>query len=337
MTNNEQTLRSILKESVTVVWQQRWLLWFGFFAGALAISGFWETLLRLVARGIRATDTIALMSASIRTGVFQSDIAGVVQNFGQSPLAATLAIGVYVIGLALALTLFWIASTSQGAIMDTARKRSLRLKTNPRAAWAVGRSRAWGVLGVHILLSIATMLCVVVAGLLITATATLKVIGITVAFLGFVLFSVAALLVSLIRFYSVNALVLHGFSIRESIRAGVRLARDHWLLSIELAFLLFLIGVLCSAGSILVMALVGVPFVLLAFLAWLLGFSGTVLFIMYLWLALAAVLFCLTIAFFVAWQNTAWSLLFLRLHDDDRMLPALVRWTSRLPFFRTRL
>ena len=143
----------------------------------------------------------------------------------------------------------------------------------------------------------------------------------------FTLVTLISLTVSFLGIYASCLIVLEGYGVVEAIRESLRLFARHWLVSLEMALLLYGLGFLVGISVLLLMAVLAVPFILLMTIVTLLHLKGLVLLVLIPAILIYMALLIVLGAGFVTFQYTAWTLLFLRL--EDQPVAKIVRLTSR--------
>lgn len=155
-------------------------------------------------------------------------------------------------------------------------------------------------------------------------------------YVGLPLFVVAALvvlpavfLISFVIRYALMFLVQKPMSILEAIQRAVRLVQANWLVTLELALVLFVINTLI--GMTIALAIYGLvlPMFQGAFVLWAIGAASQAMTMT----IVAIVLFTIAVfglgAFLGSFQWTAWTLLFRRLQERRSSLSKIIRVTSR--------
>lgn len=129
------------------------------------------------------------------------------------------------------------------------------------------------------------------------------------AMIAFLLLIPLNIIVSFIARYAAAFVILEEKPVNEAIRLGWRLFVRHWLASLEMALLLFILNVLVSFALSVVIFLFAIPDT---------GIGGLAIQVMYGFLG----------AIIVTFQYAAWTLLFFEL-EEGRFVPKLVRWFAK--------
>lgn len=244
-----------------------------------------------------------------------------VQNL---PTAAFVTLGIIVI---LAMVALWLAVIAQGAlikgVVEVEDEREVKLGSLFRA----GQEQFWPLLAIVITSRFLAVFILAVIGaplmalwLLLSGNAT--ALGLT--FLALVLAAPLFIIFSLIAKLAAAYQMTEGKGWRSSFVAALTLFANHWLVMIETALLLFIINLIVGLLFVAAIALIAVPFLLLAYffvgqgqtiLVALLAELGAALFVIFL------VLFGSALATF---QNSAWTILFLKIRRE-RHMPKLLR------------
>lgn len=328
--------RIVLRDAWRTTWRHRRLWVWGLFAGLLGNAGEYQFL-------ITATDRIANRQpfSEWATALLQMPpvtsrtLQGLWLAMTTEPFSTLiiLTIGLVIIGSA---ALFiWLTMTSVIALVQGA------------AAVADGDgvpSLAAGVAAGHRLF--APVLVIYLFGklllwFLLTLLVLLGALALYDAFVGLPLFVVAFVIVvpalftvSFVVRYAMMAAVLRGSTLLESIDWAIALFRQHWLITVELAFLLFAVNVAVGIALVSLISLFVIPLLVGAFAVWQLGFATWATLLIVLAIILFLV-FLLTMGSALGtFQWAAWTNLYLKLHERGH-LSKLARFFNAVVVRRT--
>ncbi len=308
--------RSVITSSLLMVLRHPFLWFVGFLAAFFGGAGEYEFLLSLynntsefgLRSGSNAISLLGVMSESAFS-IF-SNAASVVsaQN--------TLAIFGFLI---IVFLIVCIVFSSQGGLVWSA----WRLSNNEKASFL--DSMKQGFLAVWTILAIifATRLL----ALFVFAVVGLPVLAILIVFNFFsvvqssilVLYIIAVpvfILFSLIGKYAIAFRMVCGYKFKESLSSGMKLLSENWLVSIEMAFLLFVSVLAGGIIFVLCMLFIAIPFVIFGIILGqltLLGFQALLIFGVGFLLS-ALFLFG---GFLTAFQFGAWTKLFIKIKGDS--------------------
>ena len=159
-----------------------------------------------------------------------------------------------------------------------------------------------------------------------TMLVLLGVLSLYDIFIGFPLFLVAFVLVvpalftvSFVIRYAIMATVLRAGSLLESIDWAITLFRQHWLITVELAFLLFVVNVAVGIALVSLVSLFVIPLFIGAFAVWQLGFATWAALLMGLAIFLFLVFLLSLGSALGTFQWIAWTNLYLQLHERGHL------------------
>lgn len=233
------TYRQILSKAWQITWQNPVLWFFGFFLAFLGVGGEIELLLNTVSLDDSQGLIPSLITGFAEGGLFSpSGLLGTVQAILNRPFPMFSLLLWLVTILLLAAAVIWLVIVSQGAIISGV----VSVVKRKREGWAwhfeSGLKTFWPVLILNVLTRI------IFFGLLLALSALSfwQFPGSTLLFLAaFILLAGVMVIISFITKFAVCAVVLRGESVGGAIDAGVKLFLRHWLLSLEVASVMFFI------------------------------------------------------------------------------------------------
>lgn len=322
--NTNSFYRATLRRAWQITARHKKLWIFGFFAALLGNGGEYEFLLNQFGNiskndwGV-AGGLLAFLGSSGQNGWMM--ITKLAQNL---PTAAFATLGVIVV---LAILALWLAVSAQGALIKGVVEVEGGAEINFNSLFRAGRERFWPLLAIVIASRFLAVFILAVIGaplmaLWLLASGNAAALGLT--FLALVLAAPLFILFSLIAKLAAAYQMTEGGSWRKSFTSALALFANHWLVMVETALLLFIINLIVGLLFVAAIALIAAPFLLLAYffagqgqtmLVALLAELGAALFVIFL------VLFGSALATF---QNSAWTVLFLRIRRE-RHMPKLLR------------
>jgi hypothetical protein len=142
-----------------------------------------------------------------------------------------------------------------------------------------------------------------------TPSLALASVGMTLVYV------IAILSLTAIHFFALNNIVLHDRHVAESIERGLMLLRDSWLTIIEIAIILFCVGMATFIGGLLLFLAMGLPVLLILLGAALVNASLLAEFAWFVWSMLFVLIMLMAGAFNLSFQYRAWNNLFRRLNE----------------------
>ena len=320
--------RTLLKQAWMVTWKHKYLWFFGLFASLVAGSGSWEYQIITQNLGQSPIDGSYLRLGNILAigDVVKNFFLGLISLFQQDFWIILNTFTVILVSAVFLLFFLWMAVTSQAALIDSLKKIIISKKKPEQLSIHRGLTDGcrhfWPVLGLNIFVKILIYFIVFIIGLpllfmVISNTGILFAVYIIV----FVIFIPVAMGLSLLVKYAVAYQVIENKSIVSSLEHGARLFRNNWLVSLEMAVILFLFNFAFSGVALIILSLLLLPLFLIGMifnLFWLTIFS--------LFLAIAVVIIFGSVL--TTFQTAAWTNLFLHLKEKGG-LAKLERLFSR--------
>jgi hypothetical protein len=306
--------RSILKQALSLSWKNKYLWFFGLFASLTIAGGSieYQFINQSFGQGILNSSYQGLDELLGIAGIFQFIYLGIVELFSQNLIVIINALSIILLAATLIAVIAWLAISSQAAIVDTvkrivipSKKKSTELSI--RHGLSEGQKHFWPVLGLNIFMRILISAAFFISSLpllfMMISNAYALVVVYTILFTIFVPVAVS---LSLIVKYAISYNVLEGESLVNSLEKGFTLFKKNWLISLEVALLLFLISLFASFFLLLAMAIVVLPIFV------------TGLFLSATWLAYLAIFIALLIiiifgSFLTTFQITSWTNLYLHI------------------------
>lgn len=322
--------RQILKQAWTIVWHNRFLWIFGFFAAILGTGGVFEALFKASERLSEKTPTIS----TVLSQIFQAEnlkryyetlkILFSKEEWIPFTISILITLGV----LAVSLVFIWLAVISATSLINASQKIFQGEGTTFGDEFRASKKYLWPVLGLFVTAKI------IILGLLLLISwpmiypmeSLLKIILIFIVFVGFITLS---LIIYFITIYAAAYIILRGKRFCSALKESINLFLNNWLISLEMAVLLFLINLLFGLAFILSVIIVGMPILLLVLIFFLLKWSLGVSLILFLGVLILSLFLIILGSFFTAFQYSCWTLLFVRL-TSGKGESKLIRLTKRL-------
>lgn len=310
--------RNILSQAWQVTWRNKYLWFFGLFAALLGNSGDLQIVFRALG-GQQGSDFFETCRQFAQTGIFSKQaIFNAGHLFTTNPSAMIVMLFVCLLCLTLFVFLVWLAIVSQAVIVNDSSEIISAKKnksTGIKPGLMTGTKYFWPVLGLNIFGRLAIFL----AFILISQQLVAKILGFNntvftlIYVILFIIFLVIAISFSLFIKYSIAYVVIKKNRLIESLRNGWNLFIGNWLVSVEMAVILFVVNLLASLAIIIAILTLTTPFI---FLAWLVGqIASLVGFWIVLVVAMIVLLLVMMLggAMLSAFQISAWTALFARL------------------------
>ncbi|MCK5510227.1 hypothetical protein KAI65_01605 [Candidatus Parcubacteria bacterium] len=306
--------RTILKRAWENTWRHKYLWFFGLFAALLGNGGELE----LIFRGFDGPGKNNLyigMQRILETGFFsKGTLSNMGRMAGEDPFSLFLALMTLFIILVLSLFLLWLSITSQVAIVHNTAKTKHDKEHDFKDGILTGMKNFWPVLSLNIIsrLAIAIMFCIIALPLL---SEVFKNSGLASGWyiIMFIIFIPLSLAFSFLIKYSIAFVVIKGQKTIQAVKSGWNLFKNNWIISIEMAVVLFFINFLVGLGVILLFLILTVPFLFIILMFSQMAFYFNFWFI----IVSSIILFLITIVFIGAmlatFQISSWTYLFMEL------------------------
>ncbi len=235
--------RNILKQAWTLTWRNKYLWWFGIFAALIGNGGELEILFN----NSGANPNQALFPAWQRiasTGVFsRHTLANIGNLLKQDTLNIILVLISCLIVLAIFLFLVWLVVVAQAAAVNNSAAIIKQKKHNFKDGLDSGMLNFWPVLVLNIIVRVVIYILLVVISLPVifyqgNFSANLFYI------IALVIILPVAIILSFIMKYAVAYAVINKSRVAAAIKQSWRLFRNNWLISFEMAVMLFFINLL---------------------------------------------------------------------------------------------
>ncbi|MDO8593275.1 MAG: hypothetical protein Q7R92_05990 [bacterium] len=320
--------RTILKQAWQLTWRNKYLWWFGIFAALLGNGGELEILFN----NLGSNPAQALFPSWQRiaaTGVFSpktlTNIGVLLKNDTLNIIFVLLAC---IAALAIFLFLVWLVVVSQAALVNNSAAVIKQKKNNFRDGLNSGILNFWPVFSLNILVKAAVYLLLTAIAwpvFFFPGNSTANIFYI----IALILLAPAAIILSFIMKYAIAYAVIGKFKAGQAVKQSWRLFKENWLISFEMAIILFVINLLVGLGIVLAILTLAVPFLFLGLIlfysfsaagSWLVAILAFACFIAIVVLAGAAL---------AVFQIASWTGLFLEL-DKKGGVSKLVRVVNSL-------
>jgi len=308
--------RSILKQALAIAWKHKYLWFFGLFA-SLAVAGGsmeYKFITQSLTQGL-VDGTYQSLNGLLATSYLCQQVwLGIIDLFSQNILIILNTLTILLLAVTLISVFVWLAISSQAALVDGVKKIITTKKKfsllSIREGLTNGGNHFWSVLGLNILIKILTSFAFFIVSLpllfLVISDDSSFVVAYTILFVIFVPIAVS---LSLIVKYAISCRVIENKSVMESLRVGLNLFKKNWLVSLEIAIVLFIISFLSSLAILLAISILFFP------LLWL-GIAYSINWLIFLMLFLALLAAALFGSMFTTFQIATWTDLYIRLKDN---------------------
>lgn len=316
--------RHILRDAWKVTKSNKILWFFGFFVSFLGAGGVYELLIQGTGKMGLSQDfgSYLVLSTLVPTG---PELLATVQHLGTYDSLLLMLIGIG--GLALFATAIWIVISAQGALIHGIRDAHKKKKLKFSNLFGVG-SEVFGRLLILNLLSrfaiAASFYLILSLMLLLLAKGTL--VSSLLYLVAFLILMPLTLAIGFITIYSAAYIVLNRMRLVDAVETALFLFRKYWLISLEVAVILFAINIGVSVLIGIIFSFLAVMFLPLVIGASLVGASTGIWIALILFGGLGVFALAIVGAGLITYQYSVWTLLFMKLHvRGHRGISKLVR------------
>ncbi len=322
----EPFYRTIIKNAWGQIKTHKWLWLFGLFAALLGNGGEVDVLFQ----NNKLTNAPLFLN-NLKDNFARLDLNavkdGIYTALSTTPLISVLSLAITLIFI---LLFVWLVTVSQGALIEGASKLDDNKKINFKEALNKGVEKFWSILGLNIatrfiLYFILIILSIPFAMLYLFNSSPNAITFITL--LAFILLVPIAIILSFILKYAFAYVIIKNQPAVPAFVLSWRLFATNWLISIEMAILLFLINMVVGVLLVIAIVLLVLPFLGLIILMILLQNQVGLNIAIGLGMLISLMLLLFTGAGLSAFQYSAWTILFQKLISGKKY-PKLIRLTA---------
>ncbi len=319
----EYIYRKILKKSWEITKKYKWLWFFGLFASLLGTSGEVDALLQnqKLANApeflMNTKDLFANLNGKLILNNFTDALAS-------SPLATSFSIAFIV---AIGLFIIWIATVSQGGLIESIAAIYLKKDINFRTALNKGKVKFWPLLGLNIITNFLLYFVLIILSLpfaVIYLATTSQGALIILTILAFILLTPIAIILSFVLKYAFAYVVVDDKPALNSFREAWKLFVNNWLVSIEMAVILFVINIGVGLLVMLILLIVNLPFFAALIIALSISNMGLFNVSLSISLILTSLIIMMMVSLLTTFQYSTWTILFLNI-KEKKVHPKLIR------------
>jgi len=307
--------RILLKQAWDTIWTHKYLWFLGLFATLAASGGSWEY--RLLTDNLNqglVDGSYSRLSGILAVGeLLKNFCLGIINLFHYDFLTILNALSLLILAAVLLIFFIWLAIVCQAALVSEVKKignsKKKDLKLSIRDSLTEGHRHFWAVLSLNLLIKILVsffffLISLPLLFMVIEDTSTLTAIYTIL----FVIFIPLAMGLSLMLKYAIAYEVLDNKSLIVSLENGGKLFGKNWLISLEMAVILFIINFFASGLILVILSLFLLPLLLL-------GLMLKLTWLVILMILLAIVVIVVFGSALTAFQTATWTNLFLRLKE----------------------
>lgn len=233
--------REVLQEALGIIWRKKYLWFIAFFAGLASYGGE----VNFLFRKFNAVATFQQYLVAIRSVFVEGKARPYIEQF-QNVIHSAPGTVIGYVGLMVAIVIvgLWLMFVSQGAIMRIVGRTQEKKSATFFDGVAAGTEKFWSIIQVNIMgLLIGWASWIVVAGIpasiyFVSANTAWS----EVARVGAVISVFASAIIGLVIQYATAGIVLRDLKFMASLSDSWKLFRRNWLVSIEMALIVFFVN-----------------------------------------------------------------------------------------------
>lgn len=307
--------RSIISQAWKSTWHNKYLWFFGLFAALLGNGGELEIIFRGFDDNL-SEGVFPSIWGLAQTGIFsKAAMANVAQLAVQEPITVIITLSIFFIFLVLGGFLVWLTIVSQVGLVHNSSRIITGKRHDIKDGLESGIKRFWPVFGLNLVLKAFLYIVFALISMPILSSVSQAYFS-TNSFIfifSFLVFVPIAITLSFIVKYAIAFSVIKGTRLLQSLKLGWQLFSKNWIVSIEMAFLLFFINFVVGICLVIFFLVMAVPFLFI-----LIVFSKLALYINFWFVVVAASLILMVAIAFVGailatFQISSWTGLFMEL------------------------
>lgn len=336
---DSQLYRPVLKKAWQIVKNFKNLWFFGLFAALLGGGGEYEILWRAVSNPLNEASIIKIIWQNLQFGWQSGSLwgGGVWQNLltviVSNPFDVIVPLLILLITIGIVIFAVWLAIVSQiGLIKNVSLVTNNKKPTvNDGIDFAV--KNFWPVFWANAALKVVIALLLLLLGRTMIFLGFKSLNAIIIYLCLFVIFAILIFIASFLVKYQIYYLILKKQKLGEALVSAWQLFKKNWLISLEMAFVIFIIYLVAIILTGFIAAVLATAPLILPLLLPLPFWLAAAIAVVALFLLIAVAL--LINAILNAYQWTAWTLLFIKLDGSD-VLSKIMRSAQALPNYFIR-
>lgn len=328
--------RTLLKQSFHITWNNKWLWILGLFAMVLGNGGAFNILIN----NVRSIEDQGTLITQLNTAISQGGVGSLFKSFTEVFVNLNAqSIAALIIILIIGLFLLWLAIMCQGGLISgifrTYKKQIGEAGwENAKESLKRGLSKFWPVFWVNIGGKVLVFVALIVLSLpffILFVTSQNLIWQWVMLVISFMVLVPAAIIIAFLITYATIYVVIKNSDLKLAIQQSWKLFINNWLVSLEMAIILFVVNFAAGIILLVTLAILLIPFFILGFIANYFILSSL------LWFAIilgGLVTFVYVFAFGAAlttFQTSVWVLLFNRI-TESQIIPKTIRIATALPY-----
>lgn len=305
--SSQSLYRDILKRAFFITIKNRILWVFGFFASFLGLGGMYD----IIIRNAWDNSSVFIRFAGKFTSFSLSGLL-IAENFNKINILNLALLFLAIIASVLIFAVFtWLSINFFGGLIFASQELDKKHKIKFLKSFNTGRKNFWQLLGVNLTGKILILIILTLTGgfltFILVNNSILKGI---IYFLISILLLTFSLFISFLIIYASCLIILKSKKLKEAIFGALELFKQNWIVSIEMATILFLANLLLKLLLIVVVTIFSIPLMILLILFYNAQAAIMPPIILGIWMFMGVVLMIFIGSLFSTFQIVAWTLLF---------------------------
>jgi hypothetical protein len=322
--NMSSIYRAMMRQALKITWSAKYLWFFGLFAVILEGDRIVNLVVDKYPRLFESENLANSIRDSYSNDFFSLIFSNIKNFFSSFTLSNTLLMLLF---LVIGVFLIWLAIISQSALFSGAYKIYKKQKTNFGDLFKFGNKIFWKTLWLNILarISLAIAWLIVASPFIIvfvkSGSEWSKSAFVITSFIISIIFG---LIIYFLLRYSLLFAINSGNGVKEAIKNSWKLFIKNWLVSLEMAILLFLVDFLTVIILFLGMVVIAFPLMFLAIFLEGAGFSGPTSLVIGAMYSIGVLWVIFIAAFSSVFRHSVWAVLFVHITEGE-VIPKIVR------------
>jgi len=327
--------RPILKTAWQITKKFKSLWFLGLFAAILSVSGEFELLAKIIFGTNKTDSTFGLMIKEFKDGMgaglekSYNFWNGAWESLTNSPMEMISLILILIATIIITLFVIWLAVVSQIGLIKNISLINKKKKPTINEGIDTGVENFWPILLINIIYKILLMLIFLLLSKEVLLLIIWGVTGTIIHIISLTSISIITILISFVVRYQILSIILNKEKAIPALKAACRLFKDNWLISIEMAFILFIVYIIAAYLTVFLTAiLLAIPIVFITFAN---QIPSAVIMTIGLmsFIAIFIQTFIIT-ALFSTYQWSSWTLLFSEI-NNKKAISKIVRLSEKSP------
>ena len=324
--------RQIIRKSFALSLRHKHLWFFGFFGALVGFGGEFSMFFKSFDK-INQGSVFPGIQEIASTGIFSfHGFKMLGQTFETDPFASFIILFVAIVIIAIVIFIIWLIVISQASLINHVTQIEKGKKTTMQEGFDLGMKKFAPLFGINFIaqLIIFLSLFIFLLPLFFLSAENESSANDWYYALTFIVLIPITFIISFIAKYASAYVVLKKERFWPALEKGWQLFTKNWLITLETAFLVFIIIILVGLALFVVAFLITIPFLVLISIAIAMQSTALFWFLVALWIIIILIISIIALAIMGVFQWSCWTMLFNRLETKEGALSRLQRWGNAL-------